>query len=224
VAIAFNNSADLGGSDSISSLTVAYTLGSGSNLLIVVVDGDASVDDVTGVTYAGVSMSLAWRTAGIAGHYDSLSMWYLLGPTSGANNVVVSASTSHRIRAIAADYTGVKQSGQPDATSSGSFNITGQPSYTNSVTTVADNSWAIAAFVGYNGNLPATAGTGSTRRVFGAFYGMPSIFDSNGPITPAGSYSMTINSPADVAEGGMRIASFSPDIVLDLIGATVICV
>lgn len=215
MAIAFNNSADLGGSDSISSLIVSYTLGAGSNLLIVVIAEEAAVNNITGVTYAGASMALAWSVPGVAALYGGLSMWYLLGPASGANDVVVSAGTSQFIRAVAADYTGVNQSGQPDATSPGSFDTVGHASYTDSVTTVADNSWAIAAFIGHHSDFPPSAGAGSTLRVFGAFYGLPSIFDSNGPVTPAGSYSMTIISPVDGAVGGMQITSFSPAAAID---------
>lgn len=189
-AIAFVGAADGGNNGgSTASLTFSYTVGSGANrLLSVCVTGDTTVDDVTGATYNGVSMSLIAKIQATAGTRWSYS-FYLLAPASGAHNVVISAGSSHFLLAGAADYSGVNASGQPDATATNSINIPAS-SMSTSVTTVANNDWAILCENGFSSG-PPTAGAGSTVRAVDAAFGTWGIFDSNGPITPAGSYSMT---------------------------------
>lgn len=211
MAIAFVAGADGGNNTGGTGLTYSYTCGSGANRLLVVgVAGDATVDDVTGVTYAGVSMTLAAKKAATGTNNRVSYLFYLLAPATGANNVVISASTAHYILSGAADYTGVKQSAQPDATATA--NGTGSVLLlTSSVTTVANNSWAILLENGYGSNTPPTASTGVTRRTFDAVFGGWGLFDSNAAITPAGSYSMTTqrtNASDTITHVG---ASFQPD-------------
>jgi hypothetical protein len=126
-------------------------------------------------------------------------LYYLLAPTTGANNVVISLSGSNPISAAAATYYNVKQSGQPDAQNVG--NISGGSVNTVSVTTVANNCWLVGA--GSTGGV-LTIDTG-TSRAGGTGY---RIFDSNGPQTPAGSHSLAINSDAFGSE--LVVASISP--------------
>jgi hypothetical protein len=203
VAIAFNNAA-YGGNNSgtTNSFTFSYACGSGANrLLVVVVLGDTTsahggtgFDDITGVTYNGVSMTLAVKKVTAPGGSDRFSyIYFLLNPASGANNVVISCTNNHFLFGGAADYTGVAQSGQPDATQvdAGSGSVS---TFTSSITTIADNSWAILLEEGYdtnNDDLPPIAGTGVTRRAFESTYGAFGLFDSNGAITPPAAYSMT---------------------------------
>lgn len=204
MAIAFVAAAD-GGNATATSLTFSYTCGSGSNrLLIVAVIGDLSVDDVTGVTYNGVAMTLIDKQLVVSGGERILYFYYLLNPSSGANNVVVSASSSHFLAALAADYTGV--SALDNSTKNEAGSVT---SLTTSLTTVANNCWTMLAVDGYSGNSAPTAGTGSTRRTFGAAFGNVGLFDSNAAITPAGSYSMSTGYPGSTGIGHV-MASFAP--------------
>lgn len=212
MAIAFNAAADGsnngGGS---SSHTFAYTCSSGSNrLLVVLVLGDTSVNDVTGVTYNGVSMTLAAPPGLAPGGPDNrwLYLFWLVAPATGTNNVVISASSTHYILGGAADYTGVSQTGQPDATTThaGSGSIT---ALATSITTVANNSWAILV-ENNGGGLPPTANTGDIRRTFDGAFSAWGLFDSNGAITPAGSYSMTTNTGLASNTILHVAASFSP--------------
>ncbi len=214
MAIAFVAGADLtdnGGTTN--SLTHAYTCGSGSNRLLVVGflgDSIGGNDDITGVTYASIAMTLAVKKT--TGGTNRLQyIYYLLNPASGSNNVVISCTNNHYLIAVAADYTGVKQSGQPDATNTNISGTAGATTLTTSVTTVADNSWAILLESSYQGGPAATAGTGATFRIAGAAFGEPSIFDSNGAVHPAGSYSMTTNAAATFGFYIMHtVASFAP--------------
>lgn len=217
MAIAFNAAAD--GGNTVGNLTFSYTSGSGSNRLLVVgIVGDSPIaggglnaDDITSVTYAGVAMTLAIKLAPGTHPFNRwLYLYYLLAPATGSNNVVISISGSHFVGAGAADYTGVKQSSQPDATTSqiGAGAVT---SLTTSITTIADNSWAILVENSYDANAAPNAGTGATRRTFDATFGAWGIFDSNAAITPAGSYSMTTSLNNSVDTISHVIASFQPD-------------
>lgn len=210
-SIAFVNAAD-GGNTTATSLTFSYTTGSGTHRLLVVgLMGDSTSDLVTGATYAGSAMTLAQKLApGGGGANRWTYLYWLLNPTSGANNVVISASSSTFIGALAADYTGVKTSGQPDATpvtNAGGAAIT---TLTTSLTTVADNSWVILLENSYSGGPPSTAGSGATRRTFDAAFGAIGLFDSNGAVHPAGSYSMTTNRGSGVSTINHILESFSP--------------
>lgn len=140
--IARNATADLATQNPVSTYTAAYTVGSGANRLLVAgFFGDTAADVITGVTYAGVAMTAV--TAGLhAGSDRFVYLYYLLAPTSGSNNLVITASSAIAIRAQVADYTGVKQSAQPDAF--GSASATSASGVSKALTVVAANSWAVA--------------------------------------------------------------------------------
>jgi hypothetical protein len=209
--IAFVGAADGGNNGgSTSSLTFSYTAGAGSNRLLVVgALGDSSVDDVTGATYAGSAMTLAAKLAPGGPVNRWAYLFWKVGPASGANNVVISASSTHFILAGAADYSGVNPAGQPDATTTqaGSGSIT---SLTTSITTAANNSWTILLENSFDANIPPTAGSGLVRRATDAAFGGWGLFDSNGAITPAGSYSMTTTRTNSSNTIDHVVASFKP--------------
>lgn len=180
-----------------------YTLSHNSNgdILWVGLFGDTS-DTLTSITYNGVAMTLVQKL-GVGFGDRWIYLYYLLNPASGANNLVINFSGSTAAKAICVSYTGAKQSGQPDA--SNSWNDAFVASISHSVTTTADNCWMI--FIAKtNGAGTPSAGTGSTSRGGSNSF---ALFDSNGPITPAGAYSM------DCSVGGSAVwasamASFAP--------------
>jgi hypothetical protein len=191
MAIAFDNATD-GGNATATSLTFSHTCGSGSSrVLLVGFNGDSigGADDITGVTYGGVSMSpLAKVTVAASG--DRITYMYgLIAPATGANNVIISASSSHVLQGGASSYTGAKQTGLPDATNT-NVSSAGATSLDTSVTTVADNAWIVLVENCYNFGEAPIAGAGTQRRVFDGTNGGWGLFDSNGPFTPAGSHSI----------------------------------
>ncbi len=207
MAIAFVTAVDGTNNGGItSSLTFSHTCGSGSDrLLVVVVWGDLSsnADQISGVTYNGVAMTRVDEINVTDGRWNYL--YYLLNPSSGANNVVISSGGTHYIGGLAGDYTGVAQSGQPDATDTDSSQA--GSSATASVTTTADNCWLICA--GYM-NSALQAGTGATSRVEAAAFDNGGLFDSNGPITPAGAASLEVESVNPGTAGSIVGAAFAP--------------
>lgn len=207
MSIAFVAAAELGNNGGgSSSLTSAYAVGSGANrLLVVTIEGDVSSDLVTGVTYNGVAMTLGGKILSNRWTY----FFYLLGPASGTHNVVISASGTTFIIALAADWTGVAQSGQPDASNTAVQTGTSL-SIAVSVTVTTDKSWGILGGGGFNGGEFPLADTGSTTRVRDNSFGALILCDSSADLSP-GSHSMAwkYTSPGLMTMAGILL-SFAP--------------
>lgn len=209
MAIAFVAAADGGNTTAATSFTWAYTVGGGTKrILFVSVEGTAT-DIITGATYAAASMTLVGKILSGSSRWEYL--FYLLNPASGANNVVVSASsTCDFIFAGASDYSGVKQVA-PEVTGTNTSGVAAA-SLTTSITTISDNAWIVLMSGGFSGNAAPTAGSGSTFRVAEGTFGTWGLFDSGAAITPAQAYSMTTVQ----SSGGLNIithiyAAFAPD-------------
>lgn len=186
MAIAFNNAT--ASANNSGSATFSHTCtGSDRYLFVYTSQGN----NVSAVTYNGVAMTLLTTYSGSG---TVIKVWGLAAPSPGSNTVSITASGAWA--GGASSYTGVSQSSIPEAftnATTGSPNIT----ITSSVTTIKDNAWVLG-FGHYSdsGSRSLNAGSGATGRVVQAsstFYGATSIFDSNAPKTPAGSYSMTAN-------------------------------
>ena len=174
----------------------------GSNLILWVgIFGDTT-DTLTGITYNGVAMTV-YQKVGMGFGDRWIYLCYLVNPATGSNTVEATFSASTFAKAVAVSYTGAKQTGQPDNGNNWTDLFTA--SISHSVTTVADNCWMV--FIAKtNGVGTPTAGTGSTSRGGSNSF---SFFDSNGAITPAGSYTMEC-SVGGSAVWGSCMASFSP--------------
>jgi hypothetical protein len=203
MAIAFDAAAT-GKAAAASSLTYAHTC-TGSNLVLFVacaLSGNPAGGTITGVTYNGVAMTSIASPIVIQSNVRTY-LFYLIAPSTGANNIVISASQSGTIYGASSSYSGAKQTGVPDSSSTTGPVTTA--TITGTTTTVADNCWTVMC--GF-GNSAVGASTGSTSRGI-ATDGTQGIFDSNGLITPAGSHSMTVtNGSSD--NGAVIIASFAP--------------
>lgn len=202
MAIAFQEAANLGTNNSGSTWTVSYTVGAGANRILFVGASDLvqSSTDITGVTYAGVSMTKI--AEGRAGTDRFSTLWMLVNPATGANNIVFSRTTSGSyIEAVAASYSGVKQTSQPDGTS---VNQDTTDPNDNTITSTADNCWhMMIVHRATAGTL--TAGTGTTLRANNS--NNTALFDGNGAITPAGSNTITCSGVATTVSLG---ATFAP--------------
>lgn len=195
MAIAFDAATNSFSGTSGTSYTFSHTT-SGSNRFLVVYAGVPLTDIITGVTYAGVSMTLAQKNQTSGDRW--LYLYYLANPASGANNVVISSSGSDALLGSASSYTGVL--GGYDNSSTGTGNAS---SITTTLTTVADNCWTACIVQTLD---TVSAGSSTTAR---AQSGGRGLYDSNAAITPAGSTSLhvTINSSQQFA---WCMISFSP--------------
>jgi hypothetical protein len=200
MAIAFDLATNSTILTSVTSLTFSHTC-TGANRILFVAIGAPVGDVVSGVTYAGVSMTLVNKAVENTRY---VYMYYLIAPATSANNVVVSCgSTADSLGATAVSYTGTKQTGQPDnSTIAGGIST----SRTTTLTTVANNCWAIIC--GRCDNA-VTAGTNVTKRGDAGDSTFYIVGDSNGAISPAGSYGQTITW-AGSADNAYVMASFSP--------------
>lgn len=197
MAIALDTSTDGGIVNPGTSLTYSHACSGSDRVLFVTAFGDTS-DAITGATYAGAAMTLVGKD--VVGIDRWVYLFVKFNPASGANNVVVSASSSIAIQSHAVSYTGADQGGTVDSSAHANNPAT---TLVLSTTVVAANSWTIAVF--RTNSSSATAGTGSTQRQ--AANGLYTA-DSNGPLA-AGSRSMTYDNSGANGFSGV-IASFAP--------------
>lgn len=187
-------------------LTYSHTC-TGSNLILVstgYLNTGASLDDVSGITYATVAETLINKLLA-SGDYTYL--FNLVAPATGANNVVVSITISLSVLSESVSYSGAAQSGQPDSQNATKVDNSGT-SLTTSTTVVASNCWLVGHGRWDAGGIGA--GTGTTFRKTQANTGS-GFFDSNGTVG-TGSQSLQITGTAlsGGTSGVLNIASIAP--------------
>lgn len=185
--------------------TASQTISGSNTLLVCYLQNNTGANNFTSATMNGVSMVNSGVNVqeGTTGRYTN--MWYLYGATTGV--LTVNRSTSNDTWVVCESFSGVKQAA-PEASTTGSF-AGGSGVKTTTLTTLTDNAWTQLNQIG---SRTVTAGTGSTFIVNNtAGY---SIFDSNGPVTPAGSHSMSFTqSPDDIAQGTIML-SIAPAVTI----------
>jgi hypothetical protein len=161
------------------SLTWAHTV-TGTNPALVVSGhtGIYATNPITGITYAGNAMTSVGAQA------TGVNQWvvlYQITGTTGTNNIVISSSPSIALLGGAVSYTGVDQSSPVDVHGGSSLTST---NVVQSLTTSVDNAWLVGAITA---NRALTPTASSTYRDSCCGNG---LYDTNGPQTPAGSYSV----------------------------------
>lgn len=200
-AIAFDAVSHVGHNTGTSQ-TWAHTITGSNTILFTYCWVNGASDVFTSLKYNAVSMSSISSVASYNGASNHGYLYYLVAPTTGANNIVLTLSSSVDSACAATSYTGAAQSGVPDAT----FTDAGDGSSNNfamTVTTVADNAW----LVGGNNDLDAFCSAGANTTVRDA--NNPIISDSNGARTPPGSQSLNLASCGNRVEDKL-MASFAP--------------
>lgn len=201
----------IGDTSAVTSVTWTHTC-SGSNRILFVAAYAESGNTVTGITYSGVSMTLA-KSVNLGGL--TVYIYVLVAPATGANGVVIHYSGTSGLKfGMAASYTGANQTGQPDASNSSAH--TPSTSESLSLTTIANNAWIFGLFV--DDNAGTFSGTGAFSVLYqgtggptsaGGWNGF-SILDTNGPITPAGATTVGVSSTAAAADTMLVAVSFAP--------------
>lgn len=188
---------------SISSGTNSTTITVSSSVNRVMFAGIFSTggDDLNNVTATKGGSQVAMTFIGkiINNGLEEVYLYYIVNPDSGTNTVTATLSGTPTTRMSVATYIGASQTGVPDASATGQSTNGG----TGTLTTIANNCWAVM-FV--RGSTDVVASTNSTERPSAAG-STSAIFDSNGPITPAGSFSMLYT---DTGPSAWVMASFSP--------------
>ena len=209
MAIAFDATSN--GTAVATSLTVAHTCTGDNRILYAYCHTNTSTDfDVT-ATYNGVAMTRV--TAGFLNSDNNgrQTNFYLIAPATGTNNIVFTPNASANMTSINTSYTGVNQTGQPDASGTVSSSIAPGGTQTLTITTVAADCWLVASAHGA-GDLP-NASTGFTSR---GTNGNSRGGDSNAALS-AGANSMSVTNSGAGAESvsmvGISIAPVSAPVV-----------
>lgn len=172
------------------SANLAADVGSGTDRILwvtlVVSDGGAT-DNTTALTYNGTALTkLVGRELTTTDQF--ISLWYLVNPTSGSNNITWTASVNSYSYAAWSVYTGAPVATTVIGTNTDSADDASAP-MTLTLTTQGDNAWLVSGVRSTDYGDHA-ASTGTTERA--QFAG--SIGDSNGAQSPAGAYSMSWDS------------------------------
>lgn len=123
-------------------ITGNYTVGTGANRFLILLSKTvASVDVITAVTYAGVSMTKLGSVQLPSGNY--ISCWYLVNPTSGTNAFSATISQADSFTSNAVSLIGVRQSA-PEAVSSPNTGTSTTGSV--SITTLSVSAWAMSVW------------------------------------------------------------------------------
>lgn len=199
------------------STTFAHT-NTGSNLYMSYALSAATTNTnqtVSTITYNAVGATSIDVQNDNATNNRITELWYQVGPATGANNVVVTYANQPGsfFNVGVASYSGVSQTGQPDAfgkNTSGASNVT---SMAKSITTVADNCWIVGAACNLANGTSTAGDSGTTLRqsIYQRVAGGYELFqlDSNGAKTPAGAYSTGYNWTGN-AQANIVVASIAP--------------
>lgn len=206
MAITFDATTQLLIDDGSTSNSVSHTC-TGSNLILWCMVENNNILGVTSMTYGGVALTKAIEQNEANG--QQLSLWYLIGPATGANTFAVT-----RVNGAGnswwqiASYTGAKQTAQPDATTATVG--TTETTLTATLTTTADNCWAVMVGYANGANDPSpSAGTGTSKRAVMAT-DRSAFFEPTAVKTPAGSYSTQITAGSAGTVITVVMASFAP--------------
>lgn len=196
MAITYDNFRDqFVGSEPATSLTYSFTTsGSDRGILVAVQLQNSATNTISGVTYAGVSMTLVDAQKNGASN-EFVILYYLANPTVGANNVVVSASSSY-MYAFTVSYTGVHQASMLNVSAKNQAGPVTTISTTP--TTTVDSCWAVSFVRNNAGNV-----TDSTNFIGRGADGSFSFGDSNASVGAAGSKTVTAGGPS----GGMAVVT-----------------
>lgn len=191
---AFTNGAFVSGT----SRTFSHTCSGSDRILFVHAFHNTTADLITGATYGGTAMTLVAKFSPGGSRY--LYLFALINPATGANDVVISASSSTAIGGNAFSYTGVSQTGQPEVYAT---DIDTASTINTSITTITDNSWI--AMVTLGNNEAPTASTGATLYGQNSVYNDADVFDSNGTVS-TGSNTMTVTTGGGSPLGRIIVA------------------
>lgn len=206
MAIAFDaQSKDSASFQSGTSFSWTHTCSGSDRYLIVSVFTFTPAGTLTAPTYNGVSMTQI-QVTDLSGS-NKLWLFGLVAPATGANTVSFSFSSSNSfVAGVATSYTGVDQTNPLD-NSAIQNDISSGATYDPAITTVADNCWVVGSFRATQGSV-YSASVGTLRDGDGAL--AMYNWDSGAAVTPAGTYTATINTNNSTDQWSGIIASLAP--------------
>lgn len=143
----------------------------------------------------------------------NLSVWVLAGPTtSGTKLITFNLLGGVKVEAVARSYTGVKQTGQPEANSGNLTPTCGNTNCNAAITTVANNAWIVMSLANLVNRtiLCNQSGDNCTNPISEATNNRANSADL-GPVTPAGASTITANANgAGTSVMGVYALSLAP--------------
>lgn len=181
-----------------------HTCSGTDRILFVATVNNGSGVTMSSCTYAGVSMTNLGNV--VNANNSNITLWWLVNPASWSNSIVFTASASCNLHSKCISYTGAKQSGLPDASSTGWPTTT--TSYSQSVTTVADNCWAVMVWCAMSWLAITAWSNTNIRSPIEVSLAWMFMADTNSAKTPAWTDTMTITSSSQAYTWVM--VSFAP--------------
>lgn len=198
---AVSNSSTSGGSP----FTWNHTC-TGSNMYLVVALYNSAGDQVTGVTYNGTAMAQVSKQNVFGG--AEAYLFILANPTTGSSLAISVTKSSGNMTGCAVSYSGCKQTGQPDASTTGTSGAS--TTYSEALVSIADKCWHITGVFG-NATNAISAGASTTVRTHNEALHSVAIGDTNAAVTPAGSNTLNFSaSSMSWASNGITLSP-APD-------------
>jgi len=189
----FVNSTGFSGSfpGSRTPITSSYTAGTGTNRMLVigVFSNGSGSPASSGVTYGGVAMTVVgFLDRGPDG--SQITVYALVNAPTGANNFVLSCNLIYvSVVVDVLEFAGFAQSVPTNYAALSQ--LTSGSSSNMPITTLVNNSWAVCFLCDNGGGSNFIFNTGTKREQYG---NGNAAADSNGPVTPAGTYTFNANS------------------------------
>lgn len=186
---------------SASSKTWSHTMSATANgMLVAYVYQNNATDTLSGVTYNGVAMTQIRKQLN-ANSIGYAYLYYLVGPATGANNVVATNGSSTYMEGVSVSYTGVAQTGTIDSSNG---NTASSSTLSVSTTVVASNCWVLGLGRGDNagGGANGLSGVASTNRYNTSGF---LFFDDSNTTVSTGSNSTTLTA----SSGNLILLVFS---------------
>jgi len=194
MAIAFGGISAVSTSQTPTSVSV-----SGSDTYgFVYVVGDSGSDNITAVTWGGVSMTKVGVVQTPGDRYASL--WRVANPASGAAIVFTGGSFW---RSFSFYYTGCAQTGQPDSSNTGTSS--GSTAISVATTVVASDCWLVMCQKDATGGATYTPSNSLASMRANADAGGIAIADSNGSVA-TGSRTGTLTGAGTSNHGGIAFS------------------
>lgn len=187
------------------SLTFSYNNPAGDLLFVGALSTTAG--SITGITYNVAGMAPVATNISDGGSGSVGWLYALNSPATGTHNVVVSANASVFLAGVVWGYAGTATSGDPEASTTGAHNSTGSSDpLVLSLATLTDLAWLVA--YGFSG-VPTVTLTGSGTSRANSDFGT-SLAADRGPITPAGTSTISMYPSGSGANVGGIICSVKP--------------
>lgn len=140
----------------VSSTTFSHTTSGNDRVLLVLVYKNNSTSQPSSVTYGGTSLTLA-VSDGNSNNGTNFSIWYLINPLNGANNIVVNFGQANYGSVVAVSFTGANE------VKNGTYN-NGSGNKTSSLTITSESgNICVSVYGSGSSNQYPVVGSGQTE-------------------------------------------------------------